>query len=417
MKSEGIKPMPTEQNLSHPPLCVGEEITLTVESIAFGGSGVARWNRFVIFVPFVLPGEIIQAKIDSVKSNFAEASLVKILTPSPERITPECPYFLKCGGCAYQHLPYEKELEIKSKQIAELYKQLTGKILTVLEPILPSPEALGYRKKIRMKFKRRKTEPFFGFFDPKHHQWLDIEKCALATPRLNQYLADIRADDFQFFKTRNIGSFNLAFLEDGKKVVNNFDENTDLHTEVLGKHFHYNRDSFFQINHSIFPSMMVFLQTLIQEKMPGVRSLMDLYCGVGFFGILLSDLFEKLVFLEENKVSVKFLRKNVEVNRLLSKSQIFCEPAEKILKFHTSPVDCLLLDPPRSGVTKEFVQTLQTIRPKFVIYISCNPATQFRDLQWFEALGFSFITLKPFDFFSRTKHVETLALLRKNASF
>jgi tRNA/tmRNA/rRNA uracil-C5-methylase (TrmA/RlmC/RlmD family) len=115
-------------------------------------------------------------------------------------------------------------------------------------------------------------------------------------------------------------------------------------------------------------------------------------------------------------VSVKFLEKNVERNGLLFKSQIFYESAEKILKFHTTPIDCVLLDPPRSGVTKEFVQTLQTIRPKFVLYISCNPATQFRDLQWFEALGFSLITLKPFDFFPRTKHVETLALLQFQGS-
>ncbi len=406
--------MSTEQNnVTHS--LNGAEVTLTIESIAFGGFGVARLDGFVIFVPFVLPGETVEAKILRVKSRFAEATLIKIITPSPERIAAECQYFSKCGGCAYQHMSYEKELDTKSKQIAELYKQITGKKLTVLDTILPSPQALGYRSKIRMKFKRRRTSSIFGFFDQDNNQLLDIENCPLATHRLNQYLTDVRSNDFHFFKTRNTNSFNLAFLEDGEKVVNNIDDNENLHTEILGKHFYYNRNTFFQINHSIFPPLIEFLRTLIRDKVPGVHSLMDIYCGVGFFGILLSDLFEQILFLEENKVSVQFLRKNVEANGLLFKSQIFCESADKILKFHSKPVDCVLLDPPRSGVTKEFVQTLQILRPKSVIYISCNPATQFRDLQWFEEAGFVFTYLKPFDFFPRTKHVETLALLQQRS--
>lgn len=396
-----------------PPFQTGEELILTIDSIAFGGFGVARKNDFVIFVPFVMENEQVRVQIKKIKSRYAEAALSEVMVPSPLRIKAPCPYFTRCGGCSYQHIPYQDQLELKKKQVAEVYRQIVGNQMSVLEETCSSPLSYHYRTKIRMKFINNKKGVRFGYFDYfDHNVLLDVDHCHIASKGLNDYLAKVRENDFAFFKDRNIRSYNLAFMETKNTVVDNLGPNQEVETEVLGKHYTHNRESFFQINHSIFPSLFKILVDLIKRFAPQSETLLDLFCGVGFFGILLSDQVKKIDFVEENKVSFRFLLKNIELNSLKSNSEAWCRPAHKAFASLKKHYDIILIDPPRIGASETVVRQIASLSPNLVIYISCNPATQFRDIRYFFNYGLELVYLKPFDFFPQTKHIETIALFK-----
>ena len=388
-------------------------IELKIDSIAFGGAGVGRINDFVVFVPFTLEGEVVKARVLKVKSNYAEAAPVEILSASPDRIQPRCPYFGQCGGCVYQHMPYEKQTELKTRQVREVYRQLTGNDMQAIEETCPSPKPYHYRTKIRMKMKMSKYGTRCGFFDYYDNILLDMEECPIAAENLNQHLKKIRQDNFAFFRERNTRSWNYAFIDAAEGIIDNLGPNLETKVTVGGKTFYYSRDSFFQINHSIFTPLFETIHELLQRENIHFDSFLDLYCGVGFFGVVLSDHFKKVYFIEENKASYKLLLKNIEANGIASKSFPICATADKAVKMLSAEPEVILMDPPRSGSTPESIQQIVSMNPSCVIYISCNPATQFRDALIFEKSGFKLCYAKPFDFFPQTKHIECMAIFKK----
>jgi tRNA/tmRNA/rRNA uracil-C5-methylase (TrmA/RlmC/RlmD family) len=394
-------------------LLAGAETVLTIDSIAFGGSGVARINDFVVFVPFVMEGEKVKVQIVKVKARYAEAVLLEVIEPSPFRVLPPCPYFTRCGGCSYQHIPYSKQLELKNRQVEEVFRQLSGGRLTVLEETEPSPLPYFYRTKIRMKFKCSKMGHRFGYYDyfEKNHL-IDVEECRIASEKLNNYLKNARLNEFEFFRKKGLRSYNLAWMETESGVVDNLGPSLEVETHVLGKRFIHNRESFFQINHSIFSRLFEILQEVIRKFSSRNETLLDLFCGVGFFGILLSDGFKKVDFVEENKVSFRFLLKNAELNGLSGRSNVFCRPAASSFFALADHYDVIFVDPPRIGASEAVVRQIASKKPNLVLYLSCNPSTQVRDMNWFFENGLELVYLKPFDFFPQTKHIETLAVFK-----
>ena len=175
---------------------VGDKLTLTIEDIAFGGEGVARVNGFVIFVPFVLVGEMVEAEITEAKTRFARAKLLRILQTSPERVNPLCRYFGECGGCQYQHIAYPAQLRLKHKQIADLFQRLGGFDPKLIEPVLPCPQPYGYRNRImiRSQWDKFKQGLNIGFIRADNRLVVDIEECKIAEPALNEQIKYVRAN-------------------------------------------------------------------------------------------------------------------------------------------------------------------------------------------------------------------------------
>lgn len=398
-------------------LIPGQKITLTIHDIAFGGEGVGRIEDFVVFVPFVLVGEEVEAEVFEVKKNFARATLLNITKPSPDRLAPPCPYFGSCGGCQYQHIAYEAQLRIKHKQIADLFQRIGGITKDIVAPVAPCPQPYGYRNRIMIRSQWNKPEQKLniGFVRWDCGLVEDIEECKIAEPALNEQIKHVRAHPPP---------------KGGIKIV----------LRIPPENWDVPRDSFFQNNFFLLPKLVEavkeFLRSAIhntrgpltpslspvggegeeQRRASTGRHLIDLYCGVGFFGIELADVVESFVGVEYDQMAIKAARHNATLHHRTNGEFISAKVEEalpNLIRKFSAEQTTVLLDPPRKGCTPETLQLLRAIRPSQIIYISCHPATMARDLNVLCAEGvFELMKVVPLDMFPQTQHVECVADLR-----
>ena len=368
-----------------------DKITLTIHDIAFGGEGVGRVEEFVVFVPFVMVGETVEAEITEVKKNFARAKLLGVVTASPERVAPECRYFTQCGGCQYQHIDYAAQLHIKHKQISDLFERV-GKISPEkIQPVLPCPSPYGYRNRIMIRSQwngpAKKLE--IGYIRADNNFVVDIEECKIAEPALNEQIKEVRANP----PPRGGLKVVLRVQPDGWDVP---------------------RDSFFQNNFFLLPKLVETVRGFLRDG--GAKHLVDLYCGVGFFGIETADVVESFVGVEYDQLAIKAARQNA-ASRKISNGEFVAAQVEVILpellqKFSPEKT-AVILDPPRKGCWPETLELLRRTKPAQVIYVSCHPATMARDLNILCGDGvFNLARVQPLDMFPQTQHVECVAELR-----
>ncbi len=370
----------------------GDKITLTIHDLAFGGEGVGRVEDFVVFVPFVIVGETVEAEITEVKKNFARAKLLHIVTPSPERVTPECRHFGACGGCQYQHIHYAAQLRFKHKQIADLFERV-GKIAPdKIAPVLPCPAPYGYRNRIMIRSQwngpAKKLE--IGFIRTDNKFVEDITECKIAEPALNGQILQVRANPPP---------------KGGIKVV--------LRVQPDG--WAVPRDSFFQNNFFLLPKLVETVRGYLQAS--DARHLIDLYCGVGFFGIEAAGMVESFVGVEYDQRALAAARQNA-AERNLTNGEFISAKVEaalpELLEKFSAEKTAVILDPPRKGCWPETLELLRRNRPAQVIYVSCHPATMARDLNILCADGvFELACVQPLDMFPQTQHVECVADLRR----
>ncbi len=371
---------------------IGDKITLPIHDIAFGGEGVGRLNEFVVFVPFVITGETVEAEITEVKKNFARAKLVRVVTSVPERVTPECKYYGACGGCQYQHIDYATQLRLKHKQISDLFERV-GKISrAVVAPVLPCPQPYGYRNRIMIRSQwngpAKKLE--IGFIRTDNKFVEDIDECKIAEPTLNEQIKEVRANPPH---------------KGGIKVV----------LRVQPENWEVPRDSFFQNNFFLLPKLVETVQTFL--KSGGSRHLIDLYCGVGFFGIEAASVMDSFVGVEYDKLAIAAARQNA-ASRNINNGEFISAQVEdalpELLKKFSPEKTSIILDPPRKGCWPETLELLRQTRPAQIIYVSCHPATMARDLNILCADGvFELAQVQPLDMFPQTQHVECVADLRR----
>ena len=374
-----------------PALSPGQLITVTVHDVAFGGEGVARVDDFVVFVPFVIPGEVVEAEVTEVKKKFARARLVRVLTPSPERVEPRCEYFGKCGGCQYQHLAYPAQLRVKHKQIVDLFQRVGGLAGAVIDPVVPCPQPYGYRNRImvRTQWNKREQRIELGFLGLDNEFVVSIKEYAIAEPVLNEDLKQVLANP----PPRGGLKVTLRVTPEGWVVP---------------------RDSFFQNNFFLLPQLVETVRERLRDA--GSRYLIDAYCGVGFFALELADLVTAFVGVEYDALAIKAAKANM-AQRGVTNGQFVSGPAEDylggLLQRHPGEPTTLVIDPPRTGVPKEALQRIRRARPQQVIYVSCHPATLARDLQILCAEGaYELVKVTPHDMFPQTQHVECVADLR-----
>jgi tRNA/tmRNA/rRNA uracil-C5-methylase (TrmA/RlmC/RlmD family) len=434
---------------------VGDKVTLTISDIAFGGEGVARVGEFVVFVPFVALGEVVEAEVTEVKKSFARAKLLRVAQAAPERVAPVCRYFTDCGGCQYQHLDYGAQLVLKRKQIADLFERVGKFDGAVVAPVIPCPQPYGYRNRImiRSQWDKFKQGLNIGFIRADNRLVVDVEECAIAEPALNAEIARVRANPPP---------------KGGIKVV----------LRIAPEGWTVPRDSFFQNNFFLLPKLVETVRGALAEA--GARQLLDVYCGVGFFSIELAGAVERFIGVELDQLAISAARKNAAA-RGATNGEFIAGPAEELLagllgvmqteattpfpsplpsplgegesfgsatvkaasgqfpdrlKGTPSPrgegrgegkrivqsslgglnpnVTTVLLDPPRKGVHREMLELLRATRPAQVIYVSCHPATMARDLNILCAEGvFSLARVTPLDMFPQTQHVESVADIRR----
>lgn len=381
--------------------------------IALPGETEAKW---VVMVPFTLPGERARVRIFRNQKNFSEADLVTVLTPSPHRVSPVCPLFARCGGCQYQHLAYAEQLVWKQRQVAELLQHMAGIEFTV-SPVVSSPRELGYRSKITPHFNPPRDPaiaPAIGFLrQGTRFDIVDVPRCLIATDAINEKLPAVRARVHARAAAEEYERGATLLLRDaGGTVTTDYDA---VITETVGHlKLHFLARDFFQNNPFILPVFTDYVRA--QATASGARFLVDAYCGSGLFALTGSPAFERVAGVEISESSVRFARENAVANKIANATFLAAEAASIFADLDPEFVaadTAVVIDPPRKGCDDQFLQQLFAFGPRAVVYVSCDPATQMRDLRHFLAAGYQLTAAQPFDLFPQTRHLECVLTLQR----
>jgi 23S rRNA (uracil1939-C5)-methyltransferase/tRNA (uracil-5-)-methyltransferase len=450
------------------PFAYHQEIELEVSTLTNLGAGLGRVAlpgeteaRWVVMVPFTLPGERVRARVFRNHKNFSEADLVEVLTPSPHRIAAACPLFGRCGGCQYQHLTYAEQLSWKRQQVKELLLHMAG-LDCAVAPVVPSPREFGYRSKITPHFAApwrgtrdkhpptaeaaTQTEPPettgesqeetvpagvssaqtvttatgsapdagpnfpIGFLrQGTRFEIVDVPRCPIATDaintRLHEVRADVRANAERYFRGATL------LLRDASGVVTtDYDQ---IVTEQVGDlKLHFLARDFFQNNPFILPAFTGYVRA--QAAASGARYLVDAYCGSGLFALAAASAFERVAGVEISESSVRFARENAAVNAITNATFLAGDAAAIFAGLTFAPEETVVvIDPPRKGCDEGFLRQLFAFGPRAVVYVSCDPATQMRDLKDFLTAGYEVTAVQPFDLFPQTRHLECVLTLTK----
>ncbi|MBE2285178.1 MAG: class I SAM-dependent RNA methyltransferase [Prosthecobacter sp.] len=393
------------------PFAYHQQLEVRIDNLTNEGMGVARAGGWVVFVPFVLPGEFVRCRIYRNHKNFSEADLVEVLEPSPQRVQPVCPVFGTCGGCQYQHMAYAEQLHWKRRQVAELLKHM-ARIEHPVNEVIPSPVEFHYRSKITPHFQKPRANGVedIGFLRMGARAALvDVPYCHIAMDAINEALPavreNIRASSGNF---KRGGTLLLRAAKNGVLT----DTHAIAHEDVDGIRFEFQAGDFFQNNPFILPRFV--RHALDEARATGAKYLVDAYCGSGLFAVCGARDFEQVIGVEISESAVRKATHNAELNGLTN-CRFMAADAREVFKDvpHPGGDTVVLIDPPRAGCSAEFLQQLFAFGPKGVVYVSCNPATQMRDLQLFTEAGYKLGTVQPFDLFPQTKHLECVMTLSR----
>jgi 23S rRNA (uracil1939-C5)-methyltransferase/tRNA (uracil-5-)-methyltransferase len=404
-----------------------------------GDAGPAKPGGWVVMVAFALPGERVRARVFRNHKNYSEADLVEVLAPSPRRVAPRCALFGRCGGCQYQNFAYGAQLEWKRAQVAELLRHMAGAGFPV-RPVIGSPREYGYRSKItphfaaarppdeKWKERNEKCPPAaadgadggapsafpIGFLrQGTRFDLLDVPRCEIATDAINARLAAVRAGIRARAAAGEFTRGATLLLRDADGVVTT--EPGRVVTETAGGvRLRFLARDFFQNNPFILPAFAGHVRD--RAAASGARFLVDAYCGSGLFALTAAAAFERVAGVEISESAVAFARENAAANGI-GNAMFQAGDAAAIFAGLEFPPDAtvVVIDPPRKGCDENFLGQLFAFGPRAVVYVSCDPATQMRDLRHFFARGYELAEVQPFDLFPQTRHLECVVTLRKAA--
>jgi 23S rRNA (uracil1939-C5)-methyltransferase len=444
-----------------PPLAKGHELELRIDRLSYGGRGVARRDGYVVFVPYTAPGDLVRVRMTRARRSFGEAEVVEVLEPSPDRVPPPCPYFGPCGGCAWQHLTYQAQLRVKEQIVRESLDRLGGLVDPPVHPIAAAEDPYHYRAKMEFAFHPRSVLGLHerGHFD----RIIPIDACLLPSPLCSEILREVK----RFVRERKITCYDnrtregllrhLVYREGvrtGEVMVGiittpqPFPDGSDLaamlaqnhpqirsivwaqssslsdavrldRLEVLHGHDHIfeelgglrfaiRLETFFQTNTPQAEHLATF--ALEMAELRGNERVVDLYCGVGTFALLLAPHVAHVWGIEVVPAAIEAARENAALAGT-SNVEFLCGDARRVLPDLISRIgtpDLLLLDPPRSGAGGKVMRAIGRAQPQRVIYISCNPTTLAPDLRELIPFGYEIRRAQPVDLFPQTYHVETL---------
>lgn len=352
--------MKKPRNFRDQPFTYHQEIELVIDNLSNLGQGVGRIDGWVVFVPYALPGEKVRVRVWRNKSNYSDADIVEILEPSPQRVEPGCPLFGECGGCQYQHYSYQSQLEWKSRQILEMLRRIGG-IEFPVKPCIGSSEIYGYRSKITPHFREppNRGNVAIGFQKADSRAILDVPQCPIASDAINVKLTELRAD---------LRAGKHSFPRGATMLVRESDEGvtTDmkaiLSSKVGDKTFRFVAGEFFQNNPYVLPQMVDYV--IAQAAATELPYLVDAYCGVGVFALCGSGKFKAAHGVEVNAKTQELASLNAELNGI-ENCRFELGQAEAIFDHLEFPGNqtAVILDPPRKGCDKQFLEQLLDYGP------------------------------------------------------
>ena len=387
-----------------------------MEKLVYGGEGLARLDGRVVFTPFVLPGERIRAQARQEKPGLVRAQAVEVLAPSPERVAAPCEYFARCGGCHYQHAPYDFQMQAKRAILVEELRRL-GKIEPPGEIGIVQGEPWGYRNRAQLHVENGRL----GFREARSHRLCSIDHCPISSPGVNdaiRTLVSMQRDGRWPRFVRSLEVFTderqvqLNVLDTERPVARRF---FDWAAELIpgmvtgaldyeGR-FRVSSNSFFQVNRFLHDR----LAEAALEGLEGETAL-DLYAGVGLFSMPLARQFRKVMAIESGGGAVRDLQFNAERAGLANlKSEQ--RPAEEDLAGVSRAPDRVVVDPPRAGIGKSVVERLLQVRPRQLVIVACDPSTLARDLSGLVGGGYRIAKMTLVDLFPQTFHMETVVRL------
>ena len=451
------------------PVVKEQELELRIESLAFGGNGVARLEGFVLFVRRGLPGDLVRARVTKVKRSHAEAETIEVLEPGASRVEAPCPYFGSCGGCRFQDLAYEVQCEAKAAQVKDALVRIAGIAEPPLEPIIPAEEIYGYRNKLEYSFSPTPEGPALGFH--KAGRWdelLPIERCLLTTELGNSIRAAVvewaREEVLEAYdqkekhgylrhlvvrEGRNTGQALVMLVTASDRpferdffirsltkfpevrsiywaVNEGSGETTNVPAELI-----WGEDAIEEelcgLNFRLRPNAFLQTNTLMAEKLyslageyaglTGEETVWDLYCGTGTIGLTLARQARSVWVIEISEESVACALENAERNSVGNIAFFAGNVGQVIreLKERSGSPDVVVVDPPRAGLAGKALRRLAETGAPRIVYVSCNPTTlagDFKQLQ--EQAGYRLLRAQPLDMFPHTPHVETVALLERD---
>ncbi len=349
-------------------------LQLKIEDVAFGGKGVARHEGKAVFVPFTIDGEQIAARITRDKKKFAEAEIEEVLAASPDRTQPPCPYFGRCGGCAYQHIAYAHQLTLKTRQVEQALRRI-GRLSEIpMRTMIASPFSYGYRNRITV----HALDGVVGFYRRDAHELMDINDCAIARPEVNEALVELRS--------RRVpdGHFTLR-AHAGPRI---FEQTNDRVADAL--------------------------RELLLGFFPEPQSLLvDAYCGAGFFAKPLAEKFERVIGIDWDRYAIEAAQADASERETYLAGDVGAE-LRNVLAANRASAIAVIVDPPATGLEPQTRHALLEFKPETLVYVSCNPATLARDLGELHA-SFTIESVTPLDMFPQTAEIEVAVHLQKSA--
>jgi 23S rRNA (uracil1939-C5)-methyltransferase len=450
------------------PVKVNEEVELQVDSLAYGGNGVARLNGFVVFVRRGLPGDRVRARVTKVKRGFAEALATEVLVPSSHRVEAPCAHYPACGGCRFQDLDYAVQAQAKEAQVRDALTRIGGIADAPVEPILPAASPFHYRNKMEYSFTQTPSGPALGLH--KAGRWdevLEIEKCWLSTDLGNAIRNAVRdwareeglvaydqAEHTGYLRHlvvregRNTGqALVMLVTAPGEKfergylveVLTRFPEVRSIHwavndqpsevtnlpstvlwgddaieEELLGLRFRIRPNAFLQTNTEMAEKL--YALAIEYAALTGTETVYDLYCGTGTIGIAMARNALTVWGVEISEEAVACALENLELNSI-GNAAFFAgnvgQSIEELLE-RAGPPDVVVVDPPRAGLAGKALRRTGELGAPRLVYVSCNPTTLASDVKVLRGeYGYELVRAKPVDMFPHTPHVETVALLTR----
>ncbi len=404
---------------------------LELTAMAHGGSALGRHEGRVIFVPYAIPSERVRVELVEERKRWGRGRLVEILAPSPHRVEPPCPYFGldKCGGCQFQHIDYEAQAEYKREVLIDQLARLGGlRDAKVLE-IIGAADPWAYRNHVQFS-----TTPQgqLGFLTSDTNHVVPVEECLILDPlldelwealdmewpelhRLNLRCGSASGDRMAIFELDHYEDFDIEvdfavscviLLADGEVVV--LMGNPYLEEQVVGRSYRISANSFFQVNTAGAEALVALMHDALAPK--GSDTLLELYCGVGLFGLSLADKVGRVLGVEADPSAAADFRYNA---REMDHVELIEGDAQLVLSDLEEPVDLVLLDPPRSGAGLDVMNRVVGLQPRRIAYVSCDPASLARDARRLTESSFVLQAVQPVDLFPQTYHIESVALFTR----
>lgn len=443
-------------------------IQLQIISVTSDGDGVGRVGELVFFVPNTAVGDTVRAKVLKIKKNVGYARLQEIITPSDDRIEPDCSVAFSCGGCVYRHISYDAELVLKRQKVIDAVTRIGGLSEDLVKEIIPSKNIDGYRNKAMIPVGLNSAgEVVMGYYARHSHHIMPCLSCRLSPDIFNDiaafvydYLRERPELVYTSSNRRGIRHLYLRYAESVGDVMvcivagaRRFDGDNELYNSlkekflqikgivvnvnpddtnvILGRNtypvygadhisdvlcglrFEIYPEAFYQINRS--QTERLYHKAKEYAALTGSETLLDLYCGAGTIGLSMAEDCMSLIGVEIVSAAIENAKRNASQNGIRN-ARFICGDAAKAaetLRAEGHHPDVIVVDPPRKGLSPDLIDTIVRMSPDRVVYVSCDPATLARDLKLFTERNYSVKEITPCDMFPRTAHVETVVLLSR----